>query len=508
MAQHNRSGSRPKKIALLYRGPQGAGRDDFTSFVPSGFFNLLKSLLLAGYDATLYNLSAIPKKALPDTLAAMRADAYLLSSFFGSHLEAFHLATLLKKTAPRAPVILGGPLAVLGKEVLQRIKAIDFVIRGEGEEACPALLDELFSGKKRTAPIAGLCARSGKAVRCEPARLLEDIDHFFFLPSEVLAHSVNVSPDNLAILISSRGCPYRCAFCSSTALWQNRVRHHDVSLLIDYLKDLRATCGAMYFSLRDENFLANKRQVRAFTAALKREKLFYLFNAQGSVGLIDEVSAGQLAEAGCDQLQMGIETVSPRLQGLLVKKQSPEKIRAAIDILRRRLIRPFGYFIYGMGETEAESEENAAFIRTGGLLDAVASPLVHYPGTALSAAIDPALFFSAGEILYFDPAARQRYGGLYGKAIAFLSRHGAFVKQELNDRLLRHLPARIARYYHLLADGRQDAATALLLDLAAAEPGNPWPHALLEAYYEEAGERSKAATHRKKRDTLLYGGKR
>ncbi|MEJ2688343.1 MAG: cobalamin-dependent protein [Deltaproteobacteria bacterium] len=208
-----------KKIVLLYRGPQGAGRDEFTSFVPAGFFNILKSLLGAGYRATLHNLSDTPRRHLKEALADLVADAFFLSAFYGNHLETARIASLLKELYPKVPVVLGGPLSVLGDEILKRWPQVDFVIRGEGEEAGIMLLECLFTGGHNLAAIAGLCRRAGDAIHYRPAKLLGDIDRFFYLPSEILPHCFGVSNDNLAVLISSRGCPYRCAFCSSAVLW-------------------------------------------------------------------------------------------------------------------------------------------------------------------------------------------------------------------------------------------------------------------------------------------------
>ena len=484
-----------KKIALLYRGPQGAGRDEFTSFVPAGFFNILKSLLAAGYRATLHNLSATPRRHLKEALAAIRADAFFLSAFYGNHLEAGRVAALIKGLHSKAPVVLGGPFAVLGGEILKRWPQIDFVVQGEGEVAGVALLDELFGGKDFAA-ISGLCRRAGASVHSQPAKLLADIDRFFYLPSEVLPHSIGVNADNLAILISSRGCPYHCAFCSSTVLWKNRLRHHSVPLLIDYLKDLRKSTGAIYFSLRDENFLANKAQVRQFTERLGAAKLHYLFNAQGSAALVDEESAARLAAAGCDQLQMGIEAVSPRLQATLHKKQPPEKVKKSIALLRRQLIRPFGYFIYGMGESTEEAEENIGFIRNSGLLDAVASPLVLYPGTTLSNAVPVSSFFNDREMLYYDEPSQRQLRPRYEKALKSLARQASFHDNELQNTKLTHLPAEIARFYDALAKGEATRAEKRLLVMTDRQPDNPWGHVLLADLYEARGEMKKAKKFR------------
>ncbi|MDH5299008.1 MAG: B12-binding domain-containing radical SAM protein, partial [Desulfobulbaceae bacterium] len=423
-------GRETRRIALLYRGPQQESRDEFTGFVPVGLFHVLKSLLQAGYCATLHNLSELPAKRLKEAIGDTCADAVLISAFYGAHHQALLLARTVKQVLPKAPVVLGGPVAVLGESLLRRTKEIDFIIRGEGEEATVRLLDALFGGDGQLAAIGGLIHRHGHTVRSVPPELLADLDRFAFLPSEVLPHCHQVRPENLAVLISSRGCPYRCAFCSSSVLWQNRVRHHQVGLLIDYLKDLRRTTGALYFSMRDENFLVDRCHVQAFCQALEQSGLHYLWNAQGSPHLIDDEMAGILAGAGCDQVQMGIETVSPRLQQLLAKRSDAGRVREACATLRRQAIRPFGYFIYGMGETDAEARDNCTFIKGGELLDAVVSPLVLYPGTSLAQGVAEERFFGRGEVLYFDPASRTRLQPVYEAALRSLLNRAAFRRKE------------------------------------------------------------------------------
>ncbi|HHK60607.1 MAG TPA: B12-binding domain-containing radical SAM protein, partial [Desulfobacterales bacterium] len=289
------------RIALLYRGPQGEGRDAFASFVPVGLFFLLHSLRLAGFRARLYNLSHVPSRRLARRMRAIPADAVLISAFFGAHHQAFTLARLAKRFHPRAPVVLGGPLAVLAEAVLRRVPTVDFVLQGEGEESAVALLDAVLRQRGEVAAVSGLYRRSGRGVLGRPAVPLADIDRYFFLPSEVLPHCRHVRPENLAVLITSRGCPFRCAFCSSQALWPGRIRRHRPELLVRYLRDLHQTTGAIYCSIRDENFLADRRHLRAFCRLMREAGLPFLWNCQGSVRFLDEELAVELAAAGCDQ---------------------------------------------------------------------------------------------------------------------------------------------------------------------------------------------------------------
>ena len=485
------------RVALLYRGPQHEGRDDFSSFVPMGLFNVLKSLRDAGYDASLHNLSHTPRAELAEALRRLDAAAYLLSAFFGCHHEAYALAKTAKKISPAAPVVLGGPLSVLGSAILARVAEIDFLIRGEGEKASVALLDSLFFGQGQAASVPGAVFRTPTGIGETPSRLLDDIDHCFFLPSEVMPHCHGVQPENFAVLISSRGCPFRCAFCSSTALWQNRVRHHAVDLLLRYLRDLRAATGAIYFSLRDENFLVNRTHVQEFAVALKQSGLHYLWNAQGSPHLLDDDLARTLADAGCDQIQMGIETIPPRLLALLNKQGSPPRIAAAIRTLRQQAIRPFGYFIYGMDETEVEGAETLNFIRHSGLLDAVASPLALYPGTWLAQGVEPEHFFAKGEVLFYSPASARKWKKKYQQALAELYNQEGFRREEVAPGAAPNLVRTVARHFQLLGQDDLPGAEKILLTLTREQPQNPWGFELLSRLYDELGEKKKATAMRR-----------
>ncbi|MEW6428419.1 MAG: radical SAM protein [Thermodesulfobacteriota bacterium] len=468
-----------RHIALLYRGPQQEGRDEFSDFVPVGLFYVLNSLLAAGYRASLHNLSATPRRGLAAAVRATGADLVLLSSFYGAHHQAFLLADLVRRQLPGRQVVLGGPISLLAGEILARVPAVDFVVRGEGEESVPRLADALLLGKGDPAGIAGVFFRAGDRMHGRPPELLADLDRHLFLPSALLPHCHGVRPENFAVLISSRGCPYRCSFCSSASLWQNRLRRHDPALLIRYLADLRQATGSLYFSMRDENFLAGRAHVLRFCSLLRESGLSYLWNTQGSAAFIDDELAGQLAAAGCDQVQMGIETVSPRLQRLLAKEIDPASVMGAAASLRRQAIRPFGYFIYGMGESDGEIRENLDFIGNSGLLDAVASPLVHYPGTPLAADLDADRFFAAGEMLLYDPAGARRLRPRYEAALTRLATRGGFRKGELSTGESRHAVEAVARYYGLLQKGDATKAARVLQEYGRHHPADPWPGYLL-----------------------------
>lgn len=481
------------KVALLYRGPQNECRDEFTSFVPVGLFYILKSLLIAGYNASLHNLSNLTLAGTGERLSQLNSDAIFISSFFGSHHEAFMLARKTSKILPKTVVVLGGPLSVLGEQILRRIPEINFVICGEGEEAAIALLDALFFTHDPLEQISGLVYRSGSSIRSILPVRLDDIDRYFFCPSELIPYCHGVDGVNFAVLVSSRGCPYSCKFCSSSALWRNKVRYHSVELLVAYLRDLRQATGATYFSLRDENFLVNRGHVHKFAKELVQAKLHYLWNAQGSAHLIDESMAALLAMAGCDQVQIGIETIDERLQTLLGKRNDPEQVFSAISVLRRHAIRPFGYFIYGMGETDSEAKAATKYIMTCGVIDAVASPLAIYPGAGLAERFDLSIFFAKGEVVFYSNKSVRLHKARYEKALAAVASRQGFSRDELFGSEGAETCIRIIAK-HFFHFGRADlaAAQAELRKLIKLQPDNPWGYSLLARFFEQTGQGDKA----------------
>ncbi len=472
--------SQVDKCLLVYRGPQKESKDYFTDFVPIGLFNILYSLLKEGFDATLINLSNYKPQDVTYFFKNNYYNIIFISTFFGNHYESFKIAKLAKKYAPKSITILGGPFSILGKEILKNIPEIDFVIKGEGEEASIKLL-KAIKGKERFEHISNLVYRAGDKFIENSVKFLENIDNYFFLPSQIVPYCVNIQRENFSILITSRGCPFKCSFCSSPKIWQRKIRMHSINLLIDYIKDLRKTFGSLYFSIRDDNFLANPKRVINFAESLSKEKLYFLWNTQGSAKYVSDELAFYLSKAGCDQIQMGIESGSEKLLHFLNKQIHFKDVLKAIKTLRNYLIRPFGYFICGMKENLEDTKKTLNFIRKSGLIDAVLSPLVIYPGTALSKGYPLNDFFKDREIIYYDKKSYDKYKELYLLLFEEIY-HKGFSEEEIERNNVYNFKNNIVKYYHYRSKN-QEKALIYLKEIIKKEPENPWPYLLLGDHF-------------------------
>lgn len=465
----------PLQIFLFFRGLQKEAKDYFSSFVPSGLFNILFYLLSHDCHATLVNLSDMKKQDLKHFLNSHKIDIAFISTFFGNHSESINLIKQIKSFNTKTVTVMGGPYTVLGDEIIRRVPELDFVIKGEGE--IPSLkIINLLQNKEHIKNIEGLCYRNSTGLANNAISFHPNIDDFFYLPSKIADYCKYVNKENFSILITSRGCPFKCNFCSSPLLWQNRIRYHSITKLIDYVKDLRINFNEIFFSIRDDNFLMSKKRVLAFTKAIKELRLYFLWNTQGSVKFIDEEVALALAQSGCDQVQMGIESASKRALSFLNKNVNIEKSYEVIHILRKHLIRPFGYFIGGFDESKEEVEETCHFIKHSGIIDAVISPLVIYPGTPFSKKIPLDNFFSKDEIIYYSKQSYEKYKKKYIAALEYAFNRNFFNLNEIKSSPTSSFLKNIVSHFYFLQKGNLSKAISALDGL---ENENPWKAKLL-----------------------------
>lgn len=488
------------KCFLVYRGMQGELRDPFTDFVPIGLFNILKALLDKGLEVNLINLSKYTKKEVEKFIKDTYCQVVFISSFFGNHMISFEIAKLFKEYHKNTYTVIGGPISILGKEILKRFSFIDFVIKGEGEEASSLLIDAL-NEHKDFSKVSNLVYRRGDKIIENPVELIKNIDNFFFLPSQIIQYCSNVDEENFSIIITSRGCPFNCNFCSSPLLWQRKIRFHSMDLLLEYLKDLRKCFGTLYFSIRDDNFLFSKERIKNFTQSLIREKLYYLWNTQGSASFIDNELAETLSDAGCDQVQMGIESASLKQLKFLNKNLNLSWAKEAIKILRNNLIRPFGYFICGMKESPEEITNTLNFIKTSGLMDAVVAPLAIYPGAGLSKNYPVDIFFKNQEILYYDLNSFRKYKNLFLKTFEEIYQKG-FSLNELNLNKKYSFKNNIVKYFAYRRN--EQKSLDFLKEIVDREPKNPWGYYLLGKHFYKKNS-TLAIKYLTKADEILNG---
>lgn len=272
--------------------------------------------------------------------------------------------TLVKAAFPKIISLAGGihPTA-LPQWTLTRLD-LDYVVIGEGEITFPELLDALSQGRDplEVPGIAGF--RDGNPVLSPRRQLIEDLDTIPLPDRQSLDFQRYLRPPGnirgkylrrATSIITSRGCPFNCIFCSSHDLFGRKVRRRTVPHVmqeIHYLIDHYDIDGLWFL---DDTLLESPEWLAELCVEMKKTGLPW--GCQAHVRRADESVFRIMKDAGCLQLEFGVESGSPRILRRLRKGSTPDDVRRAFAICRRIGIRALANFMIGVpDETEADAE--------------------------------------------------------------------------------------------------------------------------------------------------------
>ena len=494
------------KILLAYRShPEGAD-DPFTSLLPAGLLTLDAVLRRAGHDAVLANLSGLSWDRVRQILGELRPGAVGISQFTHNRTDSLRLAALAKELDPGSFVFLGGPHAThTWPELLAAHPAVDAVVLGEGESTLVELIEARLSGSPLSGVAGIACRVQGTAKASAPRPPIGDLD-LLPIPGGEIGNSIGVDyRRQLEFVITSRGCPASCLFCSSPLFWGRGVRFRSPASVVAEIRLLKERFGLVYFSFRDDTFTADRDRVLEICRLLTKERLGVLWNCQSRVTAVDEEMLIAMKRAGCECIQFGVESGSPAMLKALGKRILPADVERAAAYVRRVGINLSVYLITGIpGEGEADLQQTVRLIGNIRPQDGQVSPLVYYPGTPLYAkavrdgrtAAD--LFESErgeGFLVRSDPfveRSRQTMLKALGKAAAKgCFTHAEFERQRalvgysfVTEMLAGEL---------LEGEGDEEGALALYRGIIRVEPENPWGHLLAGALLARIGELPAAA---------------
>ncbi|MDI1286530.1 MAG: radical SAM protein [Reyranella sp.] len=340
---------------------------------------------------TLINAGAIPNDDdfydhVAQTVIGGGDDVVGLMTDADSLHHTMAIARRVKARAPRALVGLGGPAVTpIAQTVLKRFEAVDFIVRGEGEETFPQLLGA-FGSNGSFADILGLTWRQGDTVHHNAdRRVMEDLDR---LPIPDFA-AYNRTAEAALYLDVGRGCPFKCAFCATAPFWERRYRMKSIPRILEEMRLLRDGWGRRHFNYSHDIFTCDNKWTHAFCGAMKTANLGVTWTCSTRTDVIDPELLAHMAEAGCVEIYYGIETGSQVMQKVIQKNLDLNWSREIVKATTACGIRPVTGFIVGYPE---ETEETFAdtvarffdFLEVGGYRAHIFS-LCPFPGAPMFA---------------------------------------------------------------------------------------------------------------------------
>jgi len=260
------------------------------------------------------------------------------------------------KQAGSAKIVVGGSEVTTVEEgIFTILPEIDFAVSGEGEITFSELLGAL-AGKNELAGIKGLIYRDGDGlIRKNAPRLFQtDLEEFPYPERTLFQYDYDFHS-----IIGSRGCPYRCTFCNSSANWNHTYRLRKPKTVAAEIKEIIRQYGhSKHFAFNDDSFNINRQWVLELCEQLKEFQIRWWIRGLRA-GLVTEEIAAKLAEAGCFGASCGVESANNEALKIMRKSTTIEEIMRGVDFLQARGLDVIGQFIIGnQGDTLATVKES------------------------------------------------------------------------------------------------------------------------------------------------------
>lgn len=279
----------------------------------------------------------LPPLSVLSAIDAQEPDVVGFSCYIWNIVQTLELADMLKRIRPNCWIVLGGPeVSYDSANLLRRNPAVDFVVRGEGEEALPMLLQSLPTAGRQGQPssldegvlerIPGLVYRSKNSVRENPPAAIADL-------SQVRSPYASIGLDNLANKLvyveSSRGCPFSCAYCLSSKTRGVRFFPLD-RVQEDIAKLVERGCKEIKFV--DRTFNCRKDWAMKLWRYLRDLPGDSMFHFEIEAQLLDDEMLTFLESVppGKFQFEIGIQTTTPRALSLIERRQDWDKLSVPI----------------------------------------------------------------------------------------------------------------------------------------------------------------------------------
>jgi anaerobic magnesium-protoporphyrin IX monomethyl ester cyclase len=241
------------------------------------------------------------------------------------------------------PIVVGGihPSSV-PIEVLERIPGIDYVVIGEGEETIVELLESISWNLAGIEKVRGISYRHNGTIRMNESRpLVSDLSR---LPISDFQYAGTAYRNY--VIMTSRGCPFNCHYCSSKVMYGRQVRYRPVDDVIREIELLRNKTGIKHVRFGDDTFTLRKDHMLALHAAMKRQSITDMHYSAGSrIDTIDNEKLEIMKDMGVRFVTLGVETGSQEIMQAIDKGICIDDVVPTVKMINDEGINTMTYFI-------------------------------------------------------------------------------------------------------------------------------------------------------------------
>jgi len=286
-------------------------------------------------------------------------------------------------------IIVGGPhVSLLGQDYLKTNRNIDYGFKFEAESSISGFMDFL-EGKKNIGDVAGLIYKANNQYCFNPYFFDYKLDN---LPFPDYEHFEGIEPIQYFKrkpypLLTSRGCPFDCIYCSVKIVSGTAWRSRSVENILRELILVKERYQINRFEIVDDNFTMDTARAIKFCQALREKEINLKWSCPNGVRAdrINEELASVMFLSGCDGVALGIESGDEEVFNNIQKGEKLSDIVKAVEILKGNNIRVTGFFIVGLPfDNLTKTKKTLKFIEKLNLNGGIKwNFLIPYPHTQL-----------------------------------------------------------------------------------------------------------------------------
>jgi len=336
--------------------------------IPYGPLYLSESLYRRGYDPHIVyttndeTIERVKQLLTNDTLCIG------MSTMSGTQLfNAISIAKLLRKNYPHLPLIWGGVHVTALPEQTLKSELVDVIVWGEGEDVFPKVLGAIENND-----LGSLAGQPGIGVKIDGQCVVGPNsgftvlqDRVFEIPYHLLdmkrhSRKLIIGPEKEFQIWTSRGCPYRCRFCSnSSKLWPNtKMRNHSIEHIVRDVSVLHRNYGADCITFADEGFLQQENRFIEILEAIRKEGIYIKYRFAARINLLLKLKPEtweMMKEYGVIAIGTAPESGSQRILDYMRKGITLEQIYELDAILTKyKFFKSFNVLVCTPSETRED----------------------------------------------------------------------------------------------------------------------------------------------------------
>jgi radical SAM superfamily enzyme YgiQ (UPF0313 family) len=355
------------KIALVTT-PLLEGVANHPQFPPLGLAYMAAVLEKNDFEVKIFDcpICEIDHEKLKSELSSFQPTIVGIGSMTPTIESALKSARVAKEVCPDAKVLMGGPHATFADtQILKDEKAVDIIVRGEGEETLLELAKQ-SPDLSSIGEIKGITFRKNSEIIQSLTRpFIQNLDAlprpaYKYIPIE----KYWIAGRKLLPIITSRGCPCQCPFCVASEMFGAKFRVRSPKNVLDELEWLRDEYGAEGVAFQDDTFTFDKKRAIEICDGMIERKINLPWGCGTRADVATKEVLSKMSKAHCNETMFGVESGCQRMRDTLKKRVSTEQCENAVKWAKEvGMFVTISVILGYPGETKETLQETLDFVR-------------------------------------------------------------------------------------------------------------------------------------------------